>query len=90
MKKGGKVIFGRDQHCTIIGIGRVSLKPSLYISNVLLVDGLNHNLFSISQLCHNGCEVVFDKNKCIINKYGDTHLFISKRQGNLYKIDIMI
>jgi len=69
-----------DQHGRIIRVGQVSLKPYLYISNALLVDRLNLNLLSISQLCDNGCDVVFDRNKCTINKYDGTCLLTAKRQ----------
>ena len=38
--------------------------------NVLLVEGLKHNLISISQLCDKGFKVMFDPNSCLIY---DTH-----------------
>jgi len=53
MKKGEKVIFGGNRHNKVIGGGTISLKPTMSIYNVLLVYGLKHNLFSISQLCDN-------------------------------------
>jgi len=37
---------------------------SISINNVEFVDGLKHNLLSISQFCDSGYEVVFDKNTC--------------------------
>ena len=33
---------------------------SLLIENVVLVEGLKHNLLSISQLCDKGVKVIFD------------------------------
>ena len=50
MKKGGKVTFGDNAKGKIVGIGRVSKKDSTYIKNILLVDGLKHNILSVSQL----------------------------------------
>ena len=38
------------------------------IDDVLLVDGLKHNLLSISQLCDKGYIVRFESNMCIIKK----------------------
>ena len=35
----------------IIGIGQVSKKDSTNIEDILLVDGLKHNLLNVSQLC---------------------------------------
>ena len=49
--KGGKVTFGDNVKGKIIGIGQVGKKDSTYNEDVLLVNGLKHNLLSISQLC---------------------------------------
>jgi hypothetical protein len=35
--------------------------------DVLLVDGMKHNLLSVSQMCDIGCEVVFTSKDCKIN-----------------------
>ena len=45
---GGSVTFGDNGKGKIIGIGKVHITPSSCISNVLLVEGLKHNLLSIS------------------------------------------
>ena len=50
-KDGGFVTFGDNRKGKIIGIDNVGKKRSPIIKNVLLVDGLKHNLLSISQLC---------------------------------------
>jgi hypothetical protein len=34
--------------------------------DVLLVDGMKHNFFSVSQMCDRGCEVVFTSKDCKI------------------------
>jgi hypothetical protein len=47
LKEGGTVGFGGNQRGKIIGIGNVG-NSSLSISDVWLVDGLQHNLLSIS------------------------------------------
>jgi len=61
---------------------------SPYIENVWLVDGLKHNLLSISQLYDNGYKVVVDKNNCIvINPTNKSIFFIGKRKCNVYKIN---
>jgi len=88
MKKGGKVISGGNQHGRVIGGGMVSLKPTMSINNVLFVDGLKHNLLSISQLCDSGNSVVFNRDQCIVNNSNGTRLFVANICGNLYKIDM--
>jgi len=61
MNKGGKVIFGGNHHKRVIGCGKVSLKPSICINGVFIVNALKHKLFIISQLCDNESFVVFNK-----------------------------
>jgi hypothetical protein len=36
--------------------------------NVLFVDGLKHNLLSVSQMCDKGCEVLFTAKDCKIKE----------------------
>ncbi|KAK2436266.1 bromodomain-containing protein [Trifolium repens] len=59
-QEGGTVGFGGNQKGKIIGIGTVG-NSSLSISNVWLVDGLHHNLLSISQLSDQS--IVFKSNR---------------------------
>ncbi|KAJ0078105.1 hypothetical protein Patl1_36920 [Pistacia atlantica] len=48
-KSGGKVTFSDNSKGKVIGIGSIGNK-SLTINDVLLIDGLKHNLLSIGQL----------------------------------------
>ena len=56
--------FGDDSKGTIISIGYIKIGSSSLIENVILVDGLKHNLMSISQLCDRGYKVAFDDLSC--------------------------
>jgi len=58
--KGGTVTFGDDSKGKIIGIGNIQIGSSLLIKNIILIEGLKHNLLSISQLCEKGFKVIFD------------------------------
>jgi hypothetical protein len=59
-RKSGNVTFGNDAPGKIKGKGMVSLSNGKGKSqDVLLVDGLKHNMLSVSQMCDRGCEVVF-------------------------------
>ena len=64
--EGGTVTFGDDAKGKIIGIGNVKLGTSPIIENVVLVDGLKHNLLSVSQLCDKGFNVIFDDLACSV------------------------
>jgi hypothetical protein len=65
--KSGNVTFGNDAPGKIKGKGMVSLSNGKgKAQDVLLVDGLKHNLLSVSQMCDKGCEVVFMSKDCKI------------------------
>jgi hypothetical protein len=59
-RKSGNVTFGNDAPSKIKGKGMVSLSNGkLKAQDVLLVDGLKHNMLSVIQMCDRGCEVMF-------------------------------
>ena len=57
------MIFGGKEKGKIIGQGKVSEDPSCSVDDVLLVEGLNYNLLSISQLCDEGNIVTFEHDR---------------------------
>ncbi|GAV80929.1 hypothetical protein CFOL_v3_24388, partial [Cephalotus follicularis] len=57
-KEGGDVTFGDNAKGKIKGFGSIGNNQTS-IHNVLYVDGLKHNLLSISQLCDKDCRVTF-------------------------------
>ncbi|XP_057975241.1 uncharacterized protein LOC131162650, partial [Malania oleifera] len=84
-KDGGYVTFGDNAKGRIVGVGKVGKDSSPTIDNVLLVDGLKHNLLSISQLCDIGYKVSFENDKCIVeNKTDHKVLFTAERHENVY------
>ena len=50
----------------IVDIGNVGKNDSNLINDVMLVEGLTHNLLSISQFYDQGYRVVFEPSQCII------------------------
>src|SRR4030066_111983 len=86
MKEGGSVGFGGHQKGKIVGIGMIG-NSSLSINNVWLVEGLTHNLLSISQFCDSGYEVKFDKSFCTVMNSDKSIVFKGSRKGNVYKIN---
>src|SRR4051812_15944505 len=64
LKSGGDVRFGGNQKGKIIGSRTIGNGNSISITNVLPVDGLAHNLFSISQLSDNGYDIIFNQDSC--------------------------
>ena len=73
---GGRVAFRNGKSGTIVGVGKVGKSLSHSIDNVYLLDGLQHNLLSVSQLCDKGNHVGFTSNQCLITniKFGEVML----------------
>src|SRR4051812_41839986 len=89
LKSAGEVKFGGDQKGKIIGYGTICMGNSPSISNVLLVDGLAHNLLSISQLSDNGYDIIFNQKSCkVVSQKDGSILFIGKRKNKIYKTDL--
>ena len=87
-KDQGYVTFGDNNQGKIIGIGKIGTFPNPCIENVLHVEGLKHNLLSISQLCDKGNRVIFDSDRCIIEgKIDNLIKLIARRINNVYIID---
>ncbi|GKV40372.1 hypothetical protein SLEP1_g48027 [Rubroshorea leprosula] len=86
--EGGTVTFGDNAKGHIKGIGQVGKNSGLIIENVYYVQGLKHNLISISQLCDKGHKIIFESNACkVLNIHDDEVLFVGKRKGNVYIVD---
>ncbi|XP_045810862.1 uncharacterized protein LOC123905296 [Trifolium pratense] len=86
-KEGGTVTFGNNEKASIKGKGIIGKINSAKLENVHYVEGLEHNLISISQLCDNGLEVIFKTHTCEIKQIstGKT-LFNGSRKKNVYVI----
>ena len=81
--------FGDNGKGRIIGHGSVGNNSSSLIENVLLIDGLKHNLLSISQLCDKGFKVIFESSHSITkDSQNDKIIFMGHRNENVYTIDI--
>ena len=81
--EGGNVSFGGGEKGKIVGIGNIGKKPSPIIEDVYLVNGLKHNLLSISQLSDKNFDVVFKSDKCIVSLNNEV-IFIALRKYNVY------
>ena len=76
--------FGDNGKGRIIGHGSIGNNSSSLIENVLLVDGLKHNLLSISQLCDKGFKLIFESSHCIIkDSQNDKIIFMGHRNENV-------
>nr|GFB64297.1 retrovirus-related Pol polyprotein from transposon TNT 1-94 [Tanacetum cinerariifolium] len=81
------VKFGNDQIAPILGYGDL-VQEAVMIKRVYYVEGLNHNLFSISQFCDADLVVAFRKSTCFIRDLKGNDLLTGSREMDLYSITL--
>jgi len=88
LEKEKSVSFGNDTPVVIKGKGYVFLKEKVKVGNYMYVDGLKHNLLSVSQMCDQGNEVVFRSNGCVVRELDTEETLIkgTRTPNNLYII----
>ena len=86
LEKEKNVSFGNDTLVVIKGKGFVCLKEKVKAGNVMYVDGLKHNLLSVSQMCDQGNEVVFRSNIFVVREIDTRETMIkgTRTPNNLY------
>ena len=84
----GYMTFGDHAKGKIVGVGKIGKSVTTSIDDVYLVDGLNHNLLSISQLCDEGYHVVFEHSKWIHENNNNQILFTAHRCDNIYSVTL--
>ena len=68
------VTFGNDAPGKIRGKELVSMNSKRKAQDVLFVDGLKHNIVSVSQVCDRGSEIVFTSKECKIKSVSSGQL----------------
>jgi len=73
---GRRVGFRNNKYGKIISVGKIGKSLSHSIDNVYLIDGLQYNLLSMSQLCDRGNHIGFSSDQHLITniKSGDVML----------------
>nr|GEZ52036.1 hypothetical protein [Tanacetum cinerariifolium] len=79
------VKFGNDQIALILSYGDL-VQGTVMIKRVYYVEGLNHNLFFVGQLCDADLEVAFRKSTCYIRDLKGNDLLTGSCGTNLYSI----
>jgi len=88
-KDQGFVTYGDNNKGKILGTGDVGGGDTLEIKDVLLVEGLKHNLLSISQLCDKVLKVIFESDYCTIHQKNYKEIALKgKKHNNIYLIDL--
>nr|GEU85068.1 retrovirus-related Pol polyprotein from transposon TNT 1-94 [Tanacetum cinerariifolium] len=81
----GTVRFGNDQFAQILGYGDL-VQGNITINRVYYVEDLNHNLFSVGQICEADLEVAFRKSTCVIRDLYGNDLLTGNFGSDLYTI----
>ncbi|GKE42525.1 retrovirus-related pol polyprotein from transposon TNT 1-94, partial [Tanacetum coccineum] len=86
-KSGPKVVFRDDSSGDTEGYGLVNYN-GITFTRVAYVNGLKHNLISISQLCDANYKVLFTKTQGTIYNQNDEVVLIALRRRDVYVIDM--
>ncbi|GKC61704.1 retrovirus-related pol polyprotein from transposon TNT 1-94 [Tanacetum coccineum] len=86
-ESGPKVVFGDDSSRDIEGYDLVNCN-GITFTKVAYVNGLKHNLISISQLCDANFKVLFTKTREAIFNQNDEVFLIDPRRRDVYVIDM--
>jgi ubiquinone biosynthesis protein UbiJ len=82
------ITFGDGNQGLVKGLGKISISPDHSISNVFLVDYLDYNLLSVSQLCKMGYNCLFtDIGVTVFRRSDDSVAFKGVLEGHLYLVD---
>jgi hypothetical protein len=76
------ITFGDGNQGLVKGLGKIAISPDHSISNVFLVDSLDYNLLSISQLCKLGYNCLFiDVGVTVFRRNDDSVAFKGVLEG---------
>jgi hypothetical protein len=82
------ITFGDGNQGLVKGLGKIAISPNHSISNVFLVDSLDYNLLSVSQLCKMGYNYLFtDIGATVFRRSDDSIAFKGVLDGQLYLVD---
>jgi hypothetical protein len=82
------ITFGDGNQGLVKGLGKIAISTDHSISNVFLIDSLDYNLLSVSQLCKMGYNCLFtDLGVIVFRRSDDSIAFKGVLDGQLYLVD---
>jgi hypothetical protein len=82
------ITFGDGNQGLVKGLGKIAISPDHSISNVFLVDSLDYNVLSVSQLCKMGYNCLFtDVGVTVFIRSDDSVAFKGVLEGHLYLVN---
>jgi hypothetical protein len=84
------ITFGDNSQCKVLSHGKIAITTGHSISKVLLVESLDYNLLSVSQLCEMGYNCLFTNNGVTVFRRSDgSFAFKGILRGKLYLMDFV-
>jgi hypothetical protein len=84
------ITFGDNSQVQVLGFGKIAITTEHSTSKVL-VESLDYNLLSISQLCEKGYNCLFtNKGVTIFRRSDDSFTFKGVLRGKLYLVDFIL
>jgi hypothetical protein len=89
--KNDCIMFGDNSQGQVLDFGKIAITTEHSISKVLLVESLDYNLLSVSQLCEIGYNCLFTNKGVTIFRISDGSLaFKGILRGKLYLVDFIL
>jgi hypothetical protein len=88
--KNDCIMFGDNSQGQVLDFGKIAITTEHSISKVLLIESLDYNLLSVSQLCEIGYNCLFTNKGVTIFRISDGSLaFKGVLRGKLYLVDFI-
>jgi hypothetical protein len=82
------ITFGDNSERKVLGYGKIAITTNHSITKVLLVESLDYNLLSVSQLCEMGYNYLFtNKGVIVFNRNDGSYAFSGILRGKVYLMD---
>jgi hypothetical protein len=84
------ITFGNNSQGQVLGFGKIAITTEHSISKVLVVESLDYNLLSVSQLYEMGYNCLFtDKGVIVFRRSDGSFAFKGVLRGKLYRVDFI-
>jgi hypothetical protein len=82
------IVFADGSEGKVLGLGKIAIQTDHSISNVFLVESVNYNLLSVSQLCEMSYNYLFtNEGVTVFRRSDDSAAFKGVLKGKLYLVD---
>jgi hypothetical protein len=84
------IMFGDNSEENVLGYGKIAITTDHSISKVLLIDSLDYNLLSVSQLCEMDYNYLFtNKGVTVFRRSDGSYAFSGILKVKVYLVDFI-